>query len=70
MLSCGVKGGTSGLVDNVLPKLVWSEERAGRDRGEDISKGPVVGNRGEPMAEQSDVVRERCRLGLEEGQPR
>lgn len=59
----------SGLVDIVLSKLVWSEERAGRDRGEDISEGPVVGDWGDPLAEQSDVVRERCRLGLE-GQPR
>lgn len=68
MLSRGVKDATSGLVDRVLSKLDRSGERmAGVWRG-DISKGPVIGDSGDPIAEQSEVVRERCRLGLD-GQP-
>jgi len=68
MLSRGVKGGVSGLVDKMLPNLVGREEKGICVWGDDISKRPMVGDWGDPMAEQSDVVRERCRLDLD-GQP-
>jgi hypothetical protein len=68
MLSRGVKDGVSGLVDNTLAKLVSCEERVFRVRGDDISRGAVLGDWGDSRTEQSDVVRERWMLCLE-GQP-
>lgn len=68
MLSRGVKGGVSGLVDKMLPNLAWCEESETCAWGDGIAKRPVAGDWGDPMAEQSDVVRERCILDLE-GQP-
>lgn len=68
MLSRGVKGGVSGLVDKALPNLVWREENGTCVWGDVTSKRSVAGDWGDPTAEQSDVVRERCTLDLE-GQP-
>lgn len=68
MLSRGVKGGVSGLVDKMLPDLVWREENGTCVWGDVISKRSVVRDWGDPTVEQLDVVRERCRLDLE-GQP-